>query len=458
MKRVVGGVSIALAGTTMALTLTGARQAPTIRPNVSVAGVEVGGDSVEDAARKLRVWWESEKLKQLKVHSDFAKSTEPLFRPSEFTVTLDDAASIAKLPLQAAVGDTSSGDYPEQKFDAILKWTGEEPLKFEAWVKRTIGAPRPARVRYVKGVIEALPEVEGYELDKSNLAQAVGKAIKDDEPVELPIVWAPKKIPDEKLAEIKEVVSEFHTHFPKRQFNRNSNIKLASSRLNGVILMPGEQLSFNKTVGERTIKQGFKLAGVYKNGKHDTGIGGGICQVSTTLYNASLFGNLKIVRRSNHSMPVAYVPLGRDATVDFGSLDLVVANDYPTPIAINSEYVPGTLTFRVLGKKVPGETVKIIQVGGKSWDRTVQVIHDPKLKPGATVLVDKGSRGHSIRTYRLVFRNGVLTKKEQLGFSYYGGGDKIIAVGPTPPPVTTLPVMPAISGTKISAPLRRTIN
>ena len=459
MKKTFIGFLFALLGIGVIFAITAARRVPTIRPNVSVAGVEVGGLTVEDAARKMRTWWEGQKLKTVKLHSDALVGELPELRPSELGVVLDDEASVVKLPRLDTVGDVKAivtqESFPQLKFDPIYKLSGLEPVALVALVKKFSPAPHPAKVSFSKGAVLCSKEVTPQSVDKSKLLESVSLALKSDQPVELPIIAEPKKIPDEKFSAIKAVVSSFTTHFPKRQINRNANIKLASSRLNGIILMPGDKLSFNNTVGKRTIEQGFKLAGVYKNGRHDTGIGGGICQVSTTLYNASLFGNLKIVRRSNHSLPVAYVPLGRDATVDFGNLDLVVENNYPTPIAISSEFQNGSLTFRVLGTPVPGETVKIVQEGGKSWDRSVKVTHDPKLKPGATVVVDKGSKGHSIRTFRLVYKDGVLVKKQSLGLSYYGGGDKIIAVGPTPLGVPTVPTVPVIQGTKASTPLPR---
>ena len=213
------------------------------------------------------------------------------------------------------------------------------------------------------------------------------------------------------------------------QESRYSNIRLASSKLNGLVLLPGERVSFNDTVGRRTEKGGFKLAGVYKNGKHDVDVGGGICQVSTTLYNAALLADLKIVQRHNHSMPVPYVPLGQDATVDYGALDLQIQNNSTSPIAISSEYHPGKLTFRILGRKDPGLRVKILSDGKQRWDAGTLVVVDPALAPGQKKVVDKGASGQSIKTYRVVYRDGREIRKESLGLSYYKGGQKVIAVG-----------------------------
>lgn len=247
--------------------------------------------------------------------------------------------------------------------------------------------------------------------------------------VAVPFVEGSKRVTDADLASIKEVESEFTTHFPTSKTNRCSNIKLASSKFNGLVLMPGDRISFNNTVGRRTEKAGFQIAGVYKNGKHDFDVGGGICQVSTTLYNAALFANLKIVHRHNHSMPVAYVPLGRDATVDYGVLDLDIENNLDHPIALNSEYQPGKLTFRILGQKDKGLEVKIETDGRQRWNPGTQIVVDPTLAAGVRKVVDKGASGQQINTYRVVYRDGKFVKREALGTSYYKGGQKIVAVG-----------------------------
>jgi vancomycin resistance protein YoaR len=215
-------------------------------------------------------------------------------------------------------------------------------------------------------------------------------------------------------------------------------------------LLPGEQFSFNGTVGRRTLKAGFKLAGVYKNGQHDTGLGGGICQVSTTLYNSALLADLPIRRRSNHSLPVPYVPLGQDATVDYGNLDLVFENSYPTPIAISSYYEPGRLTFRVLGQKQPGLSVKITRSRMEAHAAEVEHVRDPTLPAGVKRVVKPGSTYRRVATFRLVYMNGKLVKKEPLGHSIYGGMPRVVAVGtrlasPAGSPSVGAPVVPTVA-------------
>jgi vancomycin resistance protein YoaR len=162
-----------------------------------------------------------------------------------------------------------------------------------------------------------------------------------------------------------------------------------------------------------------------------------------------LLANLKIVKRQNHSMPVAYVPVGRDATVDYGVIDLVLENNYDTPIAITSEYKPGRLIFRVLGTKDPNLSVKLVTEGHKTWETGMDTVVDRTLAPGRKKVVEKGSRGHSIQTYRLVYSGDKLVARESLGKSFYKGAKRIVAIGARPlaPAPETRSAIPA------SAPL-----
>jgi vancomycin resistance protein YoaR len=442
MKKVLLGLTAVLGGTAGVLSITAARYQETIRPNTKVGPVDVGGLTYEEASRKLRVWWEGEKLKPLELHATgLKKKLEPV-RPSLLGVTLDDQESVRDLPLQTFVDDAKSGvtgeQFPETKYEVKFKPSGLRPLALLASVKEAAGEPRPASVRYEKGAIVRKKEQGVVELDEPGLLDAVTTALAEGTPVEVPLKQAPKKVPDEELAKIREVVSEFSTRFSAGNVNRSENIRLAAAKIDGTIVMPGERFSFNGTVGRRTRRAGFREAGVYINGRHDTGIGGGICQVSTTLYNAALFANLPIKQRSNHSMPVPYVPVGRDATVDYGNLDLVIENNYDGPIAIDSEYHPGRLAFRVLGTKKPGLSVKITQGPRRSFPARERKVFDPKLPVGVTRVVEGGSLGHSLSTFRSVYVNGQLVSKEPLGRSYYGGGVRIVAVGtgrPAPKPV-----------------------
>ena len=129
--------------------------------------------------------------------------------------------------------------------------------------------------------------------------------------------------------------------------DRASNVELAAASINGTVLQPGETFSYNKVVGPRTSERGYKIAPVYINGEHSEGLGGGVCQVSSTIYAGLKYAGLKATERHEHSLPVNYLPSGYDATVAYGSLDLKFKNTFDKPIVIETKTDRGILTINI---------------------------------------------------------------------------------------------------------------
>lgn len=132
--------------------------------------------------------------------------------------------------------------------------------------------------------------------------------------------------------DIKEKIAEFTTYFNPKQYNRSQNIRLAAQSINGYILHVGKVFSFNEVVGERTPEKGYKTATIFIGDKAVPGIGGGVCQVSSTIYNVALLLGFDIIERQSHTLPVNYVPPGQDATVEYNQIDLKFRNTGNTPI------------------------------------------------------------------------------------------------------------------------------
>ncbi len=158
------------------------------------------------------------------------------------------------------------------------------------------------------------------------------------------------------------------TSFARSSSNRKKNIELATKACNGYVIKPGETFSFNTVVGKRTKERGYKEAGVYSNGQTDTGIGGGICQVSSTLFNAALESNMTITARRAHSLSVSYLPRGRDAAVSWGGPEFKFKNPYKFPVMVGTYYdKSGKLTMSILGPadaKISKPTIKVTEKGG----------------------------------------------------------------------------------------------
>jgi putative cell wall-binding protein len=147
------------------------------------------------------------------------------------------------------------------------------------------------------------------------------------------------------LTVLQGPISRYSTYFDLSLVNRTNNIRLASKALDGILLAPGARFSFNKSVGERTVEAGYKEALIISEDTFIPGIGGGVCQVSSTLYNAALLAHLEILERHAHTLPISYVPPGQDATVSYPDLDLKFRNSLNVSLMIRSSIVGNTLTF-----------------------------------------------------------------------------------------------------------------
>ncbi|MCW5937473.1 MAG: VanW family protein [Fimbriimonadaceae bacterium] len=326
------------------------------------------------------------------------------------------------------------GEVPSpRRFAPVVAYRNGGLASLRSQIAAALPKPSPAKVSWDGKAVRTVPESVSYEVDDQSLKQRLMDAVFTGDSVQVPLRSAKPRVSNEDLAKIKEVVASYTTNYSEGNVNRASNIRVAASKIDGVILMPGESFSFNGHLGRRTEENGFKLAGVYVSGRHDFDIGGGICQVSTTLYNAVLYANLKVKTRFNHSLPVAYVPLGRDATVSYPAPDFAFENSFSTPIALSAQAGRGSITFRILGTKDPSVKVEIVTGGRSSWGNPVRYIEDSSLPPGKQVVQEPGGAGHRISSYRVVMRDGQEVARESLGTSTYGGGPRVIRINRSKP-------------------------
>ena len=195
--------------------------------------------------------------------------------------------------------------------------------------------------------------------------------------------------------------------------------------------MPGEQFSFNGVVGERTVSEGYQDAAIYSNGQVVQGLAGGICQISSTLYNVALLANLQIDERYNHSFTTSYVKAGRDATVVYGVKDLKFTNTREYPIKITASVSGGVCTFAIYGIKQNEYEVKILPQTTQTTPYTTQTIVDSSLAPGARSVMQAGANGCKVTTYKEVYLNGVQISREEISNDTYQVMTRIVKVGPS---------------------------
>lgn len=226
------------------------------------------------------------------------------------------------------------------------------------------------------------------------------------------------------------LLGTYSTTFSTRNVNRSTNIRLATQKINGTVIMPGETFSYNQVVGKRTVAAGFKSAAVYSGGEVTTGIGGGICQVSSTLYNSALLANLEIVERHNHGFDTGYVPSGRDATVSWGGPDFKFKNSRNYPVKIIATVSGGRISIEIFGLKSDNEYEVEIQSYITQYIKykTIQK-NDATLAKGQTKVIQNGSNGCKSVAYRILKLNGEVVSKTLLSRDTYNPHNKIVAVG-----------------------------
>lgn len=220
------------------------------------------------------------------------------------------------------------------------------------------------------------------------------------------------------------------TTYITSKVGRTTNLKLASSKINGYVLMPGETFSYNDVVGERTVEAGFQMAGVYSNGQEVEGLGGGICQISSTLYNIAVKSNLEIVERENHLFLTGYLPAGQDATVVYGSIDFKFKNTRNYPVKIVSTVDGGYVTMKMYGLKEENEpTITFETVYHETLYPKTVYQDTTTLAPGQTRVQSSGRNGCKSTTYKVVKQNGVVVSRTELSSDTYRAMDKIVLRG-----------------------------
>jgi len=257
----------------------------------------------------------------------------------------------------------------------------------------------------------------GVKLDLTKFTEEIVKTLKclDEEKYifSMPVITiAPKYTTQNVLTKlaIYQELGTYSTSLENKEENTIYNIKLASQMINGILVKPQEFFSFNKYVGPAEKEDGFKESTIIANGKFENGYGGGVCQVSSTIYNTALLANLPIVERHNHSIygdVTKYVPLGRDAAIFYGYKDLRFENNLDYEIVIFAKVIGDILQVDILGRNEDKPEVEIISKDKKIVDYEIIKEKDPSLKPHQELVIQEGVPGYQIKTYRIIRKNGV---------------------------------------------------
>lgn len=293
------------------------------------------------------------------------------------------------------------------------------------------------------GTVSIVPHQDGLGLDVEDLAtELTGKLKNGERTVELKMRRVEPEITteDAKAMGIKERLSTFTTDYAASNLPRVNNIHTLADALDGTLIAPGETFSFNGTIGERTAAKGYQEANAIVNGKLVPQLGGGICQVGSTIFNTVFFSGLPVVERHNHSQYISHYPKGRDATVSWGGPDFKFKNDTENWVLIATAYTKSTVTISLYGTD-PGYDVTYTT---GDWTAIkpypVREIPDPTMTVGMKVVEERGVTGRTIVVVRTVKKGGVVIREDTFK-SVYRATEEVIRVGtkvaPSTPTTTT---------------------
>lgn len=390
----------------------------------------VDGQDVETTAGNLGFHWNN-----MEVVDEAAGQYAGGSLIKQYMIQKDLAAAPVELDLDTAVDSAKVKEFVDTQCQAVT------------------AQPQDASITRVDGQFVITDSVAGKVVDAAATEAALNAALENglDEPVKVTaeVTEQQPAITTEALATIQDVLGTYTTDFSSSGAARSTNLSVGAAKINGHLLMPGEVLSGYECLQPFTTANGYKTAAAYENGQVVDSIGGGVCQLATTLYNASLEAEVEIAQRQNHSMIVTYVKPSRDAAIAGTYKDIKIKNNYSTPIYVEGYTEGRKLTFTIYGKETRPSNRKVEYVSetlGRTSPGDPQLIVDNALPPGAQVKVQSSHTGLRSRLWKVVTVDGVETERTLLNKDTYNASKAIYRVGPAvpvivpPDPNATAPV------------------
>lgn len=256
---------------------------------------------------------------------------------------------------------------------------------------------------------------------------------KESTQIDLVVVDDAPSASAEDCARVKDLLGSFSTNFStgSSNYNRNMNIKNGARLIDGSVVYPGETFSANAALNPFTAANGYYEAGTFENGRVVDSIGGGICQVSSTFYNAILLAELEVVQRANHSMTVGYVPLAADAALAGTWKDLKFKNNTDTPVYIEAIYTDGKITFNLYGEETrpANRSIKYESETISTTPYTEKITEDPTKPVGYRVVTESGHTGYVAKLWKYVYVNGTQQSVELVNTSTYQASQAMVTIG-----------------------------
>ncbi|MFL0245435.1 VanW family protein [Candidatus Clostridium stratigraminis] len=409
-------------------------------PGIKIEGIDVGGKSKEESINIIRA-----KL------SESVLSKKSILQTSNKTFEIENSKIIDKFNIEEAVTEalefpksmdplkkhylikngvqkeyTIDATYNKNEINNLMK-TIEKEVNKDPINASIIIDPTDTKITYYEGK-------EGIKVKAAELENSIKDSLLDKtnegSSIKIPTAEVMPTITSDNLTNINSVISSFITYYAESSYQRSNNIKLAASLINGKILMPGETFSFNDTVGERTKERGFLEAPVIVDNKVESGFGGGICQVSSTLYNAVLLAGMNATERTHHTLPSTYVKLGMDATVDWNNIDFKFKNTLEYPLLIDMSAKNGVLKVSLFSNSEVSKKKYLLKNDiYETINSRTTLVSDSNLAIGSNKVLQNSYTGFKVKVIRSTYDNGKLVFSEVISNDYYSPVNGVIKVG-----------------------------
>lgn len=426
--------------------LTGGFQSKNvICKGITVDGVKVGGLTKKEASEKIEEHISSVKNRQVTIHigdETVTTTAEKMGFSGKTGDAVDKAFQVGKeggifakiKAVNNAKADKTNFEISYEVNEAML---GDY---VEIYCSRYDVKMKNSKLKLVDGQFVATKSRDGHEVQVEETAEKISKALLEDvskEPLEVEAIVesTPAKYTKEQVSKCKDVLGSYTTYYGTSTQARATNVRVAANYINGTVIYPGKTFSVIATIKDRTIENGYMSAAEYSSGKVVDGIGGGVCQVSTTLYNAVINAELEIVERAPHSMVVGYVDVSRDAAIAGDYKDFKFKNNTEVPIYISASADGANLTFKIYGQetraanrtlKFQSEIIQEIEPG-----KPVETVD--KTKPASYRAVTQSAHvGYVAKLWKIVYIDGVESEKIQINSSTYAAEPEYVTVGKKP--------------------------
>lgn len=327
-------------------------------------------------------------------------------------------------------------DGEEFKVETELSYDEAKLKEFEDKVNTEVDIPAvDASIVINYGQKTITPEVIGKKIDAEELHKKLVESINPDpsknETISLELKDYSPRITAEALNKITGIIGSYSGGYTNDGSGRITNMRLATNYINGTLLMPGEEFSYNKTIKDTTPENGYQKANTYVGSEVVPNYGGGVCQISTYLYRAVITSNIRSTIRYNHSMMVGYSEPSLDATVYEGDIDYRFVNTYDFPVYIEGYMGGSTIGFNVYGnvEAMGNKSYALVNRVLESYPASTEYIDDPTLPQGTTKVKLNGSAGYKSEGYLVTYENGVEVNRELISTDIYNPMNSIILRG-----------------------------